>query len=90
MRFGWRAISGPALTAATTLLAILLDSHVPAPAFAPLFVCIVALAGSLSGFASGLGSAAIALIGAALLSLGHRSMSGFATADVTAQVALSG
>ncbi|WP_426611442.1 PAS-domain containing protein [Bradyrhizobium sp. McL0616] len=80
MRFGWRAISGPVLTAAIALLAILLDRHAPALSLAPLFVCIVALAGSLSGFASALGSAAIALIGAALLSLGHRT--GFAPADL--------
>ena len=82
MRFGWRAISGPALTAATALLTILLDRHGPAPALAPLFVCIVALAGSFSGFASALGSAAIAVIGAALLSLSHRTVPGFAAADL--------
>ena len=64
MRFGWRAVSGPALTAATALLTILLDRHLPIPSLAPLFVCIVALAGSLSGFASALGSATIAVIGA--------------------------
>ena len=52
MRFGWRAISGPVLTAAIALLAILLDRYVPVPSPAPLFVCIVALAGALSGFAS--------------------------------------
>jgi len=83
MRFGWRAISGPALTAATALLAILLDHPAPIPALAPLFVCIVALAGSLSGFASALGSAVIAVIGAALLLLGHRTAPGLATADLT-------
>lgn len=79
MRFGWRAISGPVLTAAIALLAILLDRHAPALSLAPLFVGIVALAGSLSGFASALGSAAIAVIGAALLSLSHRTAPGFAT-----------
>ena len=82
MRFGWRAISGPVLTAAAALLAIVLDRHVPALAFAPLFVCIVALAGSLSGFASALGSATIAVIGAALLALSHRTVPGFAAADL--------
>ncbi|WP_298872691.1 PAS-domain containing protein [uncultured Bradyrhizobium sp.] len=82
MRFGWRAISGPVLTAAITLLAILLDRHVPALSLAPLFVGIVALAGSLSGFASALGSAIIAVIGAVLLALGHRTAPGFAASDL--------
>ena len=36
MRFGWRAISGPALAAATLLLAILLDLHVAVISLAPL------------------------------------------------------
>ena len=82
MRFGWRAISGPALTAATALLAIVLDHGALVPALAPLFVGIVALAGSLSGFASALGSAVIAMIGAALLLPGHRTAPGLATADL--------
>ena len=51
MRFGWRAISGPVLTAAITLLAILFDRAVPLPSLTPVFVCVVALAGALSGFA---------------------------------------
>jgi PAS domain-containing protein len=80
MRFRWRAISGPTLTAATALLAIVVDGHLPA--LAPLYVCIVALAGSLSGFASALGSATVALIGAALLALSHHTMPGFAAADL--------
>jgi len=82
MPFGWRAISGPALTAALALLTIVLDRHLPVPSLAPLFVCIVALAGSLSGFASALGSATIAVIAAALLSLSHRTVPGFAAADL--------
>ena len=50
MQFNWRAISGPALTTATALLAFLVDRHVvPVPNPAPLFVCIVALAASVSG-----------------------------------------
>lgn len=73
MRFGWRAISGPVLTAATPLLAMLFDRFIPtpslAPSFAPLFVCIVALAGALSGFASAITSAGLAVIGAALIVL---------------------
>lgn len=82
MRFGWRAIFGPVLTAATTLLAILLDRHAPALSLAPLFVGIVALSGSLAGVASALGSAAIAVIGAALLALSHPALPGLATADL--------
>lgn len=82
MRFGWRAMSGPVLTAATALLAILLDRHAPALSLAPLFVGIVALAGSLSGFASALGSAAIAVIGATMLALSHRTTPGIAAADL--------
>jgi PAS domain-containing protein len=82
MRFGWRAISGPVLTAAIALLAIVLDRHVPALSLAPVFVCIVALAGSLSGLASALGSAAIAVIGATLLSLSRRTAPGFDVTDL--------
>jgi hypothetical protein len=46
MQFDWRAISGLALTAATAVIALAVDHlliAVPNPA--PLFVCIVALAG---------------------------------------------
>ncbi|MBR0790184.1 PAS-domain containing protein [Bradyrhizobium manausense] len=82
MRFGWRAISGPVLTAAIALLAIVLDRHMPALSLAPVFVCIVALAGSLSGLASALGSAAIAVIGATLLSLSRRTAPGFDVTDL--------
>jgi PAS domain-containing protein len=68
MQFDWRAISGPALTVATAGIA-LVTNHllhtVPNPA--PLFVCIVALAGSLSGLRSGLISAALALASGALI-----------------------
>jgi PAS domain-containing protein len=88
MRFGWRAVSGPALTAATALLAILLDRgvlvpllvRVPSPA--PLFVCIVAFAGSLGGVSSGMASAAIAVAGSALFFLNHGGVAGYATADL--------
>jgi hypothetical protein len=54
MQFDWRAISGPALTTATALIAVFVDRRVNAvfnPA--PLFICIVALASSVSGLASG-------------------------------------
>lgn len=82
MRFGWRAISGPALTAAIALLAILLDHYLPVPSPAPLFVCIVALAGALSGFASAITSAAIGVIGAVLFFLNHRGVPFYAPADL--------
>lgn len=89
MRFGWRAISGPVLMAATLLLAILLGRQIAAPSLAPLFICIVALAGALSGFASALASAAIAVIGAALLALSHRTAVGLAAPDVIRLVLLA-
>ncbi|WP_024506206.1 PAS-domain containing protein [Bradyrhizobium sp. ARR65] len=68
MQFDWRSIYGPVLAAATALTAISIDRYligVPNPA--PLYVCIVALAGSLSGLRSAMPSAAIAIIGSALL-----------------------
>lgn len=74
MQFNWRAISGPALTTATALLAFLVDRHVvPVPNPAPLFVCIVALAASVSGIVSGMASAVIAVASSALLFLNHRT-----------------
>ena len=92
MQFDWRATFGPALTAATALVALAIDRllfAVPNPA--PLFVCIVALAGSLSGLRSSLISAALALVSGAVIlllrsahvspSLGHSF--GYTTADLT-------
>ena len=62
MQFDWRAISGPALTTATALIAFLVDRYIMAvPNPAPLFVCIVAFAASVSGLASGLISAALSV-----------------------------
>ncbi|MDN5003779.1 PAS-domain containing protein [Bradyrhizobium sp. GCM10027634] len=89
MRFGWRAMSGPVLTAAIALLAILLDRAVPLPSPAPLFVCVVALAGALSGFASAMTSAALAVAGAALFCLGHRAMPFQAAADLIGLLAVT-
>lgn len=74
MRFGWRAISGPVLTAATLLLAILLDRFIPTPSPAPLLVGLAALAGALSGLASAITSAAVAVIGAALFFLSRHGI----------------
>ncbi|PPQ15797.1 hypothetical protein CV770_29670 [Bradyrhizobium sp. AC87j1] len=82
MRFGWRAISGPVLTAATLLLAMLFDRFLPTASPVPLLVGIVALAGALSGLASAVTSAAVAVIGAALLLLGRHGVSGLTTTDL--------
>lgn len=85
MRLGWRAISGPVLTAATLLLAMLFDRIVPTlpiPSPAPLLVCLVALAGALSGLASAMTSAAVAVIGAALIFLHQHGVSGYGNADL--------
>ena len=78
MPFDWRAPFGPALIVATALIGLAADHlllTVPDPA--PLFVCIVALAGSLSGLRSSLTSAAIALASSALIFSAHRATFGF-------------
>jgi PAS domain-containing protein len=83
MQFNWRAISGPALTAMTALIAILVDHRLVAvPNPAPLFICIVAFAASLSGLASGMASAAIAVACSALFFLNHRATPGYDTSDL--------
>jgi len=66
LTFDWRAIFGPALTAVTALVALAADHLLAVPNPAPLFVCIVALAGSLSGIRSSLTSAALALVSSVL------------------------
>jgi PAS domain-containing protein len=84
MQLDWRAILGPALTAATASIALAADhllSHVPNPA--PLFVCIVALAGSLAGLGSSLASAALALTASALFFSGHGVPIGLSVPEVT-------
>jgi PAS domain-containing protein len=90
MRFDLRAIAGPALAAATALAAILVDRQftgVPNPA--PLLVCIVAFAGSLSGLGSASVSAAIAILGSALFFLDHRAVSGYESTDLLRLAMLS-
>jgi PAS domain-containing protein len=83
MQFDWRAISGPALTAATALIAIFVDRHVVAvPNPAALLVCIVAFAASLSGLTSGMITAAIAVASSALFFLHHHAASGYDPADL--------
>lgn len=90
MRFDWRPCAGPLLAAVTTLAAFLVDRHlagVPNPA--PLLVCIVAFAGSLSGLGSAAVSAAIAIVGSAVFFLDHRSTPGYAVADLLRLAMLS-
>jgi PAS domain-containing protein len=84
MQLDWRAISGPALTAATALIALATDRLLFAAAAnpAPLFVCIVALGGSLSGLRSSLTSAAIALASTALLFSVRNATFGLNTSDL--------
>ena len=83
MQFDWRAISGPLLTTATALVAILVDrTLIAVPNPAPLLVCIVAFAGSLSGLRSGMISAAIAVVWSALFFLNHRATPGYEIADL--------
>jgi len=90
MQFDWRAISGPALTTATALIAFFVDRHVMAvPNPAPLFVCIVAFAASVSGLASGLISAAISVGFSALFFLNHRAMPGYDVSDLTRMLLLA-
>ena len=89
MQFNWRAISGPALTTATALLAFLVDRHfVPVPNPAPLFVCIVALAASVSGIVSGMASAVIAVASSALFFLNHRTAPGYDMSDLVRMLLL--
>ncbi|MBR0875568.1 PAS-domain containing protein [Bradyrhizobium tropiciagri] len=90
MRFDWRAIMGPALTAITALAAFLIDRLVvTVPNPAPLFVCIVALASSVSGITSGLVSSIIAVAASALFFLNHRAMPGYDASDVARMLLLA-
>jgi PAS domain-containing protein len=83
MQFDWRATSGPALSAATASIAIFVDQHfIDVSDLAPLLVCIVAFAGSLSGLGSAMVSAAIAVICSALLFPIHRAISDYDVLDI--------
>src|SRR5712671_6931940 len=83
MRFDWRPNCGPALTTAAALIAISVDRYFLAVADpAPLFICIVAFAASLSGLASGMISAAIAVVASALFFLNHRATPGHDLTDL--------
>src|SRR3954465_12818901 len=90
MQFDWRTILGPALTTAVALIAFVVDRHlVTVPNPAPLFVCIVALASSTSGIASGLISAAIAVTFSALFFLNHRAAPGYDAHDIARMLLLA-
>ena len=90
MQFDWRALSGPVLTAATALIAFLVDrTLIAVPNPAPLFVCIVAFAASISGTASGLTSAVIAVVSSALFFLNHRAAPGYDMSDLARMVLLA-
>ena len=83
MQFDWRAISGPAPTSATALIAISVDRYFMAiPDPAPLLICIVAFAGLRSGLASAMVSAAIAVASSALFVFDDGAASGYETADL--------
>jgi PAS domain S-box-containing protein len=84
MQLDWRAILGPALTAATAAAALAADRlMLDAPNPAPLFVGIVALAGSLSGLHSSLTSAVLALVSSALFFSAHGVPVGTSASDLT-------
>ena len=90
MQFDWRTISGPALATATAMIAFFVDRHVIAvPNPAPLFVCIVAFASSVSGLASGLTSAAISVVFSALFFLNHRAAPGYDPSDLARMLLLA-
>jgi PAS domain-containing protein len=90
MQFDWRAISGPALTIVATLIAVVVDRYfVVVPNPAPLLICIVAFAASLSGLASAMVSAAIAVGCAAVFSLSHRGTTGYNATDLVRLVMLA-
>jgi PAS domain-containing protein len=83
MQFDWRAISGPALTIATALIATSVDRYfIAVPNPAPLFVCIVAFAASLGGLGAGMTSAALAVVSSAVFFLNHRATPGYDAADL--------
>jgi PAS domain-containing protein len=73
MRFDWRATTGPALATLVAIASIFVDRNLVAvPNPAALYVCVVALAASLSGTASGLVSAVVAVLASALFLVGRR------------------
>jgi len=90
MQFDWRAISGPALTTTTALAAFFIDRFIVAvPNPAPLFVCIVALASSIGGLASGMIGALIAVVSSATFFLEHRAAPGYDMSDLSRMLLLA-
>ena len=90
MQFDWRATTGPALTTATALIAFLVDRNFVAVSNpAPLFVCIVAFAASVSGITSGLICAVIAVASSALFFLNHRAAAGYDISDLSRMLLLA-
>jgi PAS domain-containing protein len=82
MQFDWRAICGPALSLVAALIALTVDrTLVAVPNPAPLFVCFVAVAGSLSGLGSALSTAVIAVGSSMLFFFNHRITPGFDFSD---------
>jgi PAS domain-containing protein len=90
MQLDWRAICGPAFTTAVALIAFIVDRHfVTVPNPAPLYVCIVALASSIGGIASGLMSATLAVVFSAQFFLNHRAAPGYDTQDIVRMALLA-
>ena len=90
MQLNCCTISGPTLTTATAVLAFLVDRQLfPIPNPAPLFVCIVALAASVSGIVSGMASAVIAVTASALFFLNHRAAPGYDPSDLARMLLLA-
>ena len=72
MRFDWRTITGPALATLVAIASIFVDRNIIAiPNPAALYVCIVAFAALLSGTASGLITAGVAVLASALFPAGY-------------------
>jgi PAS domain-containing protein len=83
MQIDWRATFGPALTVITAGIVLVTDHLLLTFSNpAPLFVCIVALAASLSGLRSGLVSAALAVAASALI-LSARGVPLSSSSDLT-------
>ena len=90
MQFDWRSMSGPALAAATALFTIVIDRHLKgAPYPAPLFICIVALAGSVGGLVSAATSGGIAIGCSALFFFNRHVPHGYDNADLVQLAMLS-
>lgn len=90
LQIDWRRFLGPGVTSAVALIAFVVDRHlVTVPNPAPLFVCIVALASSISGIASGLVSAAIAVFFSALFFLNQRAAPGYDAHDIARMALLA-